>query len=326
MYLQTSATRMAVFACAKTQAACGKNRHLLFAAGLVFFVSTIAAAPSGAQIFGAQVGGAVNTAGATRLLEVNQFESSSSSSSVLPEAPSAMLQDRSLVISTPAAKRVVLPRGGPIAPIDMEHIPAGWEAQPLTVRDKMVLGERSVVSPFSMIGYMVTAGYEQAKNGQPNYGTDAGAFGQRLGATVLRDSTENVFTDMVFAPLLHQDPRYYVQGPQHNFFHRVVYAMTRPIFTRTDSGGETINGAQLLGDASASALSYTYYPKINQNFHDTAATFGGSLLGSALGDLVSEFSGQLLEALHLKNSEGHGVGHAPHLFADRFRLERCADG
>src|SRR6202007_3151610 len=101
--------------------------------------------------------------------------------------------------STPVAKRVVLLRGGPIAPIDMENIPAGWVAQSLTVHDKMVLGERSLYSPFSMIGYIVTAGYEQAENGQPNYGTDAGAFGQRLGATVLRNSTENVFTEMVFA-------------------------------------------------------------------------------------------------------------------------------
>lgn len=182
----------------------------------------------------------------------------------------------------------------------MEHIPTGWVAQPLTARDKIVLGERNLYSPFSMLGYIVTAGYEQAENGQPNYGTNAGAFGQRLGATVLRDSTESAFTDMVFAPLLHQDPRYYVQGPQHNFFRRVVYAVTRPIITRTDSGSETVNGAELLGYASASALSYTYYPKINQNFHDTAATFGASLLGSALSNLVSEFSGQLLETMHLK--------------------------
>ena len=202
--------------------------------------------------------------------------------------------------STPAVTRVVLSKEGRVAPIDWEHIPAGWVGQPLTTRDKMEIGARDLYSPFSMLGYIVTAGYDQAENTQPNFGTDRGAFGQRLGATVLRLSTEGVFTDMVFAPLLHEDPRYYVEGPQHNFFQRVVYAATRPLLTRTDSGRVTVNGAQLLGYASASALSYTYYPKINQNFHDTAATFGGSLLGSALGDLVSEFSGQLLGAMHLK--------------------------
>jgi hypothetical protein len=94
-----------------------------------------------------------------------------------------------------------------------------------------------------------------------------------------------------------------VEGPEHNFIHRVLYAITRPILTRTDSGRETINGAELLGYGSASALSYTYYPAINQNFHDTAATFGDSLAGSALGNLVSEFSGQFLEMIHLKKRQ-----------------------
>jgi hypothetical protein len=210
-----------------------------------------------------------------------------------------MLQEQSLRASTSAVTRVVVSTAQ-VAPIAMKHIPAGWVAQALSVHDKMSMGARSLYSPFSMLGYLVTAGYEQVENGQPNYGTNASAFGQRLGATVLRDSTESAFSDIVFAPLLHEDPRYYVQGPQHNFIHRVLYAATRPLITRTDNGRETVNSAELLGYASASALSYTYYPAINQNFHDTAATFGGSLLGSALGDLVIEFSGQLLGEMHIK--------------------------
>jgi len=244
----------------------------------------------------------VSSAGSSSAAEANPSESSSFNDA-LPEAPSAMLQDLALRASTPEATRIAVSGKVRVAPLYRKHIPDGWEAQPLTARDKMVLGARNLYSPFALLGYVVTAGYEQAENGQPNYGTNRGAFVQRLGAISLRDTTEDAFTDMVFAPLLHQDPRYYVEGPQHGFLHRVVYAVTRPIITRTDSGRETANGSELLGYASASALSYTYYPKINQNFHDTAATFGGSLLGSALGNLVSEFSGQMLEAIHLKKPQ-----------------------
>jgi len=195
------------------------------------------------------------------------------------------------------------PSGQPrVAPIHTKYIPAGWVAQPLTPRDKVILGTKNLYSPFTIAGIFASAGYSHLVNGQPNYGTNSKAFAKRLGAAVVRDTTEDAFTDMVFAPLLHEDPRYYVEGHRHGFAHRVLYAITRPLITRTDGGHETLNGALLIGQASASALSYTYYPQINRNFHDTAATFGGSLAGSAIDDVISEFSGQFLKELHLRKS------------------------
>jgi hypothetical protein len=322
MFLLTDATPVAQFACAKTQAVRGANqyRKILFVPAILV-ASMLAVAPFSAQIVDRIVlvtpatfifinpvnssqedslgPNGVSFSDSVPPQEVNQLDSFSA----LPEAPGAMMQDQSLRASMPMVTRTVIPASARVVPITMMHVPAGWAAQPLTARNKIEMGARELYSPFSMLGYLVTAGYEQAGNGQPNYGTNARAFGQRLGATVLRDSTESALTDIVFAPLLREDPRYFVEGPQHGFIHRVVYAATRPLLTRTDSGRETVNGAELLGYASASALSYTFYPAINQNFHDTAATFGGSLAGSALGDLVLEFSGQLLGALHLKKNQ-----------------------
>lgn len=309
MYLQTHMSSMAVYARLRAQTAAGTLLHplkaFLPAILLLFLAGMVAAASAGAQVTPPVLpDDSLGRQDSFGQAAVNRLElSSSATSDTLPEAPSAMMQDRSLRSSTPAVTRVALPAAGRVAPVSWKQIPAGWVGQPLTAGDKMELGVRNLYTPASMLGYVVTAGYEHAENGQPNYGTDLGAFGQQLGAIVLRDTTEAAFTDMVFAPLLHQDPRYYVQGSQQGLFHRVVYAVTRPLITRTDSGRETVNGSELLGYASASALSYTYYPKINQNFHDTAATFGGSLLGSALGDLFSEFSGQFLEAIHLKKMQ-----------------------
>ena len=74
---------------------------------------------------------------------------------------------------------------------------------------------------------------------------------------------------------------------------------TRPLITRTDSGGSTVNVALLAGYAGASAISYTYYPQINKNVHDTAATYGSTLEGAAIGFLASEFSAEIFQALHL---------------------------
>jgi hypothetical protein len=179
---------------------------------------------------------------------------------------------------------------GRVAPIHAKFILPGVSAQPIGARDKIVMGLKDSYSVMNFGGMIAAAGYEQLRNGQPNYGTDRGAFGERLGAAGIRDTAEGVLTDAVYAPLLHEDPRYYVEGSQYGFFHRVGYALMRPLITRTDSGRRTINGAELLGYVSASAISDTFYPPINRNARDTAAAFGGSIGGSALGFVLSEFT------------------------------------
>jgi hypothetical protein len=224
----------------------------------------------------------------------------------LPEDPSARLYSSSASSSgiaadpTPQLAPQNATKAGPVAPLYAETISAGYKAQPWTQHQKFIAGVRDIYSPVSLLGDVVSAGYSHVTNGQPNYGTDKGAFGQRLGATFLRDASETFFYESVMASVLHEDPRYYVEGPRYNVVRRTLYAITRPIITRTDSGRTTINGALLSGYAGASALSYAYYPAINRNFSDTAATFGGSLAGAAIGDFVAEFTDDVLQALHME--------------------------
>lgn len=186
-----------------------------------------------------------------------------------------------------------------IAPIHTKYIAADFTAQPVKARDKVLLGLRDLYTPIAFAGFLASAAYGQVLNGQPNYGTDRGAFGARLGAAAIGATAEGVFTDTVFAPLLHEDPRYYVEGPQYGLVHRTVYAATRPLITRTDSGRSSPNGALLLGYAAAAALSLTYYPQSNRNFRDAVATFGGSIGGESLDYVLREFSTDVLTRLHL---------------------------
>lgn len=172
-------------------------------------------------------------------------------------------------------------------------------AQKITARDKVIIGLQGTYSLQNLSGMVVAAGYEQLRNGQPNYGTDSGAFGERLGAAAIRGTSQGVFTDSVFAPLLHEDPRYYVEGERYSFFHRAFYAATRPVITRTDSGRRTINGAQLLGYAASTALNNAYYPASNRNVKDNFEAYAGSIGGSALSSLLVEFTASFWHVLHI---------------------------
>lgn len=178
-------------------------------------------------------------------------------------------------------------------------IPSDWKAQPLTAGEKMKAGLTDMYSFETVASWFLAAGWEQLTNGAPNYGTDKGAFGQRLGAAAIRSESQNLFSEVILAPVLHEDARYYVEGPSHNFLQRTEYAVTRTLVTRTDNGGRTINGALLLGYAGAAALTPTYYPSDNHNFADVASVFGGGVGGAALGFFITEFSQDTLRALHL---------------------------
>jgi hypothetical protein len=230
----------------------------------------------------------------------------------LPDSPGALVSSSSS--STDAASNSTDPEGASIeqmpAKTPLKHAPhlrlviaPGEIADPMTVNDKVVSGFKDSVSFSSAAGWLSTAGWQQLRNSSPNYGTDSGAFGQRLGAATIRATSEGLFRESLFAPLFHEDPRYYIMGKGHPFFKRIVYAGTRSIITRTDSGHATPNFARLAGNAAASALTIPYYPAQNTTLSAVASTFGGSLGGSALIFVVDEFLVDALVDLKLRKKQ-----------------------
>jgi hypothetical protein len=204
--------------------------------------------------------------------------------------------------STSGSAKTAAPAPGaalPEASHFQKHIEPGQAAPTLSAGDKALMGLKDSVSPFAAVGWFGSAGWDQLLNGSPNYGTDRGAFGERLGAAAIRDTSEGLVRDCVLAPLLREDPRYYRMGPGHNFIVRLVYAGTRPIITRTDSGRLSPNFAELGGDLAGSALTNTYYPPLNHGVTQTMETIGGSVGGTAVGDVVGEFLGDVLHLFHM---------------------------
>ena len=140
-----------------------------------------------------------------------------------------------------------------------------------------------------MLGWVGSATYSETFNRSPNYGQSAKNYAQRLGAAAARASSEGIFSTSVMAPILHQDPRYFVEGPGHSGFHRTIYALSRVLVTKTDDGRSKINYALLSGNAIGAGLTQTYYPPGNRNLEGTVTTFGVSLAGSGVKFVLEEF-------------------------------------
>lgn len=168
-------------------------------------------------------------------------------------------------------------------------IQPGQSAPSRSTRTQVLAGVKDSLSPFAAIGWVLSAGYAQAINNSPNYGQTGSGFGQRFGASAARATSENLFYEAVLAPVLHEDARYYRMGSGHNFIKRLAYAGTRPIFTRTLGGRQTLNLGSLGGNLAGSYLTQAYYPDLNTSNTEVLKTFGGSVGGSALGYVVYEF-------------------------------------
>lgn len=192
----------------------------------------------------------------------------------------------------------------PVAPRSTFLIEPGQQAARLTPRDKMRLGFEHAVSPLGVMGWFASAGWGQLTDGYPKFGVDKGAFGMRLGTGALRDSSEAIFSDSFAAAALHEDPRYYRMGLHHNIVHRIAYAASRPLVTRSDSGRHVPNLALMAGTLAGAALTNTYYPANSRGADITFRTFGWSMEGSVVGDLLREFYGDVGDAIRARRNEG----------------------
>ncbi len=220
----------------------------------------------------------------------------------LPEAPSAVAAQNTT--SSPASTANTSGEKK-MASVHRMRINPTESAPQLTNGQTVTLALENAVSPFAMAGWLSAAGWSHLVDSAPNYGTDSGAFGQRLGAAALRGISENVFSNAVMAPILHEDIRYYRLGRHsgHSFIQRSWYAATRVVITKKTDGESSINYSLLTGNLEGVAFTPLYYPERNRTVGTVFGAYAGSLGGAALGFLVNEFYPDALSISRLRKGE-----------------------
>jgi hypothetical protein len=204
--------------------------------------------------------------------------------SALPDAPQAQQPAQSF---TPGARQMG------VAPLPPERkyaqtIEPGRQAQKLSAPDKLIFSFTEVARPITLLPALYSASYEQLFNTDPKYGHDAGAFGEKFGASMLRSASVRVFSDGILAGAFHQDPRYYRIG-QGSIVHRGLLSARQAVIRRKDDGTNQINYSGILGRAAAAAMVITYYPEPSITARVVGNTFWTSVATDAGGNLVLEF-------------------------------------
>lgn len=132
---------------------------------------------------------------------------------------------------------------------------------PLTSKQKFAVVARGSFDYVQYPWYGFLSGISQWEDSEPGYGQGAEGYAKRFGTAFADGTIENFMTSAILPSVLHQDPRYFQLG-HGSFMHRTLYAMSRNLITRTDSGKNQFNFSEVVGGALAAGIStYSYHPR-----------------------------------------------------------------
>jgi hypothetical protein len=208
--------------------------------------------------------------------------------SALPDAPQAQQPAHPFAPAAHTPAGTLLP-----ARRYAQVIEPGQQAIAFTAPEKLVFSFTEVARPVTLLPALYSASYEQIFQTDPKYGNDAGAYGEKFGASMLRSASVRVFSDGIFANVFHQDPRYY-RIANGSFIHRTLLSARQALVRRGDDGSEEFNYSGIAGRAAAAALVVTYYPEPSITARVVGLTFANSIATDAGGDLVLEFLPNLI--------------------------------
>jgi hypothetical protein len=138
-------------------------------------------------------------------------------------------------------------------------VSAGAKLPPQTVKEKFKTGALDSFDYSSFIFVGIQAGISQATDAYPAFRQGAAGYGRYYWHTFADQTDENLWVEGIVPTIFRQDTRYYTLG-HGGFIKRGVYAVTRTVITRTDSGRETFNVSEIVGAGTAAGISSAYYP------------------------------------------------------------------
>jgi hypothetical protein len=199
-----------------------------------------------------------------------------------------------------------LPKPAPGAASPIEHAPSeerkwaqyfdpGEKVPPLSTSEKILFSFHRDVVASALIPVFASAGFGQLTGGNPKYGVDSGAFGDRLGGDALRQVSMRFFVLGLFPAIDHTDPRY-LRKASGTRWSRIGWAAERSFVTQRDNGHQGFNDANIGGHFAASLLTMAYYPAPSVNAHVVIETFLVSIAGTTGNNEFLEFWPDILNA------------------------------
>jgi hypothetical protein len=177
---------------------------------------------------------------------------------------------------------------GPPIGKDIRPIEGPGQSRPLGASGKFHLAVKNVTDPLNIAGTVIDSAISNAtSSANSDFGTGWSGFGRRVGMSMADEGVSEFISTFAISTIAHQDPHYH-RDPGASKGRRILYALSRVVIARSDSGKPMFNFAEVAGTTASSFLEATY----NFNSDRPGAVSNRVLvsIGSDAGwNLMSEF-------------------------------------
>ncbi len=163
--------------------------------------------------------------------------------------------------------------------------------EPISAKEKFVIASQDSFDRGTVILAAVFAGEAQLTNANRAFGQGAAAYGRYFGTSYADFVIGNYMTEAIYPTILHQDPRYFRRGTGSTWS-RIVYAIGQTFWIHSDSGRMQFNYSEILGNATAAAISTAYYQD-NRDVGDAVTKLGTQIGVDMAANIVKEFSADI---------------------------------
>ncbi len=158
---------------------------------------------------------------------------------------------------------------------------------PLTTREKFKIASQDAFDRGTFIMAAAFAGEAQLTDSNPTFGQGLPGYAHYFGTATADLVIGDFMTEAVLPALLRQDPRYFRRGLGSGWS-RLGYAAGQIFWTHTDLGGTQFNFSELVGNATAVAISNAYYPD-TRTASDAAMRLGTQIGVDMVANILKEF-------------------------------------
>lgn len=159
---------------------------------------------------------------------------------------------------------------------------------PLTFGGKFKLATEDSFDYSSLLVAGFMAGISQARNSTPEFHQGGAGYARYFWHSFADQAVGNYLTEFIVPYATKEDPRYYTLY-HGGFIKRTGYAIGRLFITRTDSGGETFNFSEIIGNGAGAGISDLYYPRPERTWTKTGQKWATQVGLDGIFNVMKEF-------------------------------------
>jgi len=162
------------------------------------------------------------------------------------------------------------------------------ELPPQSVKEKFVTATEDSFDYSSLFIPLMLTAYDMGTDATPEFHQGAAGFGRYFWHNAVDQTSENYMVEFIVPSITHEDTRFYTLG-RGTIMKRAVYALSRTVITRSDSGKEVFNASEVIGAGASSGLSSLYYPSRERSFENTGQEWGLNVAIDGASFIFKEF-------------------------------------